>query len=77
MEEIILANGKKVMIYTKSFPGMAGEPMTVLMAMYPNGETADLHDLFPLMTDLTKEAVKNWERDLSDENYHSAISWTI
>jgi len=75
MEEITLLNGRRVFIYEENFPGMAGEPMTILYAAYSNKvKQIPLKQVYPFMKPCDKKLIKTWERRISESNEVNAIN---
>jgi len=76
MEELILKNGRKLMVYEFSFRGMAGEVNTILHAKWADdNRQVQLKKVMHLMSERDNEMVTDWINSLGLYNEQNAIAW--
>jgi len=71
-----LKNGKTLTIIEDTFPGMAGEPTSILIFKVDN-EIVSLDEIKILIPTKDLKEIEDWRNQLIDDNYQNAINWTI
>ena len=76
MKRYVLTNGQVIRAIEKDFPGMAGEPMTILIIEDDATGNELLHrEVREFLTEKDKIEIDEWSIGLSESNHQSALSW--